>query len=183
MTDLKLFYLIHFNFIKTIIPTLFTFTTCIWMNLDLELTIPTVLQMNENDVFTSSCSTGGTSNNVDVTGDNSGNIDKPWIDLRLAKFKGGYYVIDSAGKNGVNLIGQLQQQAELVNIKSPQASKGIKLDIDASSDLSTIMFEGKKYQGQYVDLKYSNATITSHNLPIQKNDSGSLFIIWKKVGK
>lgn len=47
------------------------------MNLDLELIMPTVLQMNQNDVFTSSCSTGGTSNNVDVTGDNSGKIDKP----------------------------------------------------------------------------------------------------------
>ena len=158
------------------------------MNLDLELIMPTVLQMNQNDVFTSSCSTGGTSNNVDVTGDNSGNIDKPWIDLRLAKFKGDYYVTDSAGKDGVNLIGQLQQQAEqeraeLVNIKGHQAGKAIKLDIDASSKLSTLIFEGKKYQGQYVDLKYSNATITSHNLPIQKNENGSLFIIWKKVGK
>lgn len=178
----------HFNFINTIISTLFTFISFIWMSLDLELTMPTVLQMNQNDVFTSSFSTGGTSNNVDVTGDNSGNIDKPWIDLRLAKIKGDYYVIDSAGKDGVNLIGQLQQQAgqeraELVNIINNQASKGIKLDIDASSKLSTLIFEGKKYQGHYVDLKYSNATITSHNFPIQKNDSGSLFIIWKKVGR
>jgi len=73
------------------------------MNLDLELIMPTVLQINQNDVFT--CSTGGTSNNVDVTGDNSGKIDKPWIDLRLAKFKVDYYVIDSVGKDEVNLIG------------------------------------------------------------------------------
>lgn len=141
----------------------------------------TVLEMNQNDEFTLFCSTGGTSNNVDVTGDNSGNIDKPWIDLRLQKFKGDYYVTDYAGKDGVNLIGQLQQEnAELVRIRD---GKGIKLDIDGSSKLSSIMFEGKKYQGEYVDLKFSNATITSHSLPIQKNDSGSLFIISKKLSK
>jgi hypothetical protein len=33
-----------------------------------------------------------------------------------------------------------------------------------------------------VDLKYPNATVTSLKLPIQKNETGSVFIIWKKMG-
>lgn len=99
------------------------------------------------------------------------------------KHYGDFYVVDEVQKNGGNLIDRLEAQAGqekpvLVTVNSSgKYSQGFRLELDGSAKFSTMSFQGKKYQGHYVDLKFSNATITSYKIPIQKNDSGSIFIV------
>jgi len=183
---LKIFYIIHYNGINSITPILFSFIIFLGSHLELELTMPDHMEMNNSDPINPSSSTAGSSNNIDLASDNNEN--KPWIDLKLIKYKGSYYAVDCVQRDGVNLIEQLQAptgqgKPELVTIRSNFASKGLKLDIDLTTKLSNVFFEGKKYEGHYVDLKYPNATVTSLNIPIQKNDSGSIFIISKKLNR
>jgi hypothetical protein len=95
--------------------------------------------------------------------------------------------MDDTERNGVNLLKQLDSQegkkAEIVELSRNSFGKGLKLDMDPSIKPSTMVFEGKKYEGYYVDLKFSNATITSRNLPIQKDDNGFIFIISKMLSR
>ena len=182
---LKIFLYIHFNVIFSITPILFSFIIFLGGHLELELTMPYHMEMNNNDLINPSSSTAVSSNNIDPASNNNENI-KPWIDLKLVKYKGNYYAVDCVQRDGVNLIEQLQPQTgqekpDLVNLRSSFARKGFKLDIDTTTKLSHVFFEGKKYEGHYVDLKYPNAIVTSLKIPIQKNDSGSIFIISKKA--
>ena len=174
---LKFIYIIHYNTIISIIPILYSITLFLGIN----LTMSTPLEINNIDLMNPSFSTAGSSNITDLPGD-----DKPWIDLKLVKYKGNFYAVDSTQSDGANLIKQLQPEAgqakpDLVNIKTGAASRGLKLDLDVSTKLSSISFEGKKYEGNYVDLKFPNASLTSLKIPIQKNESGSIFIISKKA--
>lgn len=179
--------LLMYKTINLITPILFSFTVTLGSNL--ELTIPTVFEMNSSDITIPSSSIAGSSTVIDLTGDNNGNIEKPWIDLKLVKHYGDFYVVDDIQKNGANLIDRLEPQAGqekpvLVTLNtSSRYFQGFRLELDGSAKISTMYFEGKKYQGHYVDLKFSNATITSYKIPIQKNDNGSFFIVWKKVSK
>ena len=175
------------SYIDLIWPSFSIMTEFLGINLESLLTMPGELEMNINEPFNAPSSSAGTGNNFYVTGDNNGNIDRPWLDLRLVKYHGNYYVLDSVQRDGTNLIGQLQQdsvqkKAELVDLYINPKSKGISLDLDSSSKLSSVSFQGRKYQGTYVDLKFPESTITSHNIPIQKNENGSIFIIWKRLG-
>lgn len=124
------------------------------------------------------------SSNVTPSVDSSENIDKPWINLKIDRDQNSFYVTDEAEKSGNNLIKQVQLQAgqkmEIISIKQ---GNGLKLDIDGSTKPSRLIFQGKKYEGYYVDLKFSNATITSRNLPIQRNDDGLIFIISKMISR
>jgi hypothetical protein len=113
------------------------------------------------------------------------NLDKPLLNLKLLKVKGVYYVTDTLEKGGYNLLRELQtpegqEKPDLVSVRSStQGSnvKALKLGLDGSTKMTSLEFEGRKYAGQYVDLKYPNATVTSLKLPIQKNETGSVFII------
>jgi len=112
--------------------------------------------------------------------------ERPSIDLKLVKIKGTNYAIDTTQKSGVNLIELLQPQGgkekpELVRVNCHLGNyKGYALDIDGSTKMTSIFFQGKRYDGHYVDLNYPNTTVTSFNVPIQKNDSGAIFIINKR---
>lgn len=175
--------ILKYKTINLIIPTLFSFIVMLGPNIEL---IPTVFEMNSSDITIPS-SIAGSSNVIDLTGNE--NIEKPWIDLKLVKRQGDFYVVDEVQSNGANLIDRLEAQAGqekpvLETLKfSGRSWQGFRLQHDNSADINTMVFQGKKFQGHYADLKFSNATITSYKLPIQKNDSGSIFIVWKKVGK
>jgi len=184
---LKIFYIIYYNGINSITPILFSIIIFLGHHLELELTMPDHMEMNNIDPINMSSSTAGSSNNIDLASGNNENI-KPWIDLKLVKYKGNYYAVDCVQRDGVNLIEQLQAptgqgKPDLVTLRSSFASKGFKLDIDVTTKLGNVFFEGKKYEGHYVDLKYPNAIVTSLNIPIQKNESGSIFIISKKLNR
>lgn len=180
--------LYRYNFINSIIPLIFSFTVMVSSNLELEFIVPSFLEMNSLDPTLSSFSVGSTSV-IDLTGDDNQNIEKPWMDLKLIKQKDNICVVDNVQKEGVNLIEKLEAKAgqgkpELVSVRSGNVRcKGLQLDIDSSTPFSSMSYQGKIYQGHYVDLKFSNATVTSSTIPIQKNETGHIFIIWRKFGK
>lgn len=67
--------LLMYKTINLIIPILFSFTIMLGSNL--ELTIPTIFEMNSSDITIPSSSVAGSSNVIDLTGNNNENIEKP----------------------------------------------------------------------------------------------------------
>ena len=57
-------------------------------NLEFELTKPTFLDIKDNSQMNPSSSTSGSSNMIDISGYNSENINKLWMDFKLIKHKG-----------------------------------------------------------------------------------------------
>ena len=193
MIQVAKFTLITLIFVKNakfifILPSLFSFTVFFSNNLDLDIALNFLMNINEPIDLTSEAGTsnvpidftsGAGSSNI-TTGGNTG--DQQWIDVQLELYKGKYYVVDEAQKNGTNLIANFepasgQGKPELVSLKR---HKGFLLGDANSIQLSDLEYQGQKYKGYYADFKFSNATLTSKNVPIQKNDKGSIFIAWKK---
>ena len=180
MIQVAKFTLITIIFVKNakfifILPSLFSFTVFFSNNLDSDIALNFFMNINEPIDLTSEAG----SSNI-TTGANTG--DQQWIDVQLELYKGKYYVVDEVQKNGTNLIDNFepvsgQGKPELVSLKR---HKGFLLGDANSIQLSDLEYQGQKYKGYYADFKFSNATLTSKNVPIQKNDNGSIFIAWKK---
>ena len=178
---LKLFLISHFNYIASLLYLLYNFFIGFYLgsyfladNLELEFILSNNLQMNNNSSI-----------NPFISSENATNLEDPnkdWIDLRLVKFKNNYYLVDSTDESGNKLLNKLQTENSLSKIRYIGCKhNGVKLDVEGETKLNNINLERIAYKGLFLDLNLKDATVTSHNLPIQKNDSGKFFVIWKKT--
>lgn len=122
----------------------------------------------------------GTTSAVDLANINQESI---WIDLKIVNRQGDFYLIDSTQRNGTNLLAQVQEgssQVVTTNLERLHIGYGLKVNFDASNSLQVKIIEGTVYKGYYCDVGFNNVSLTSGNLPIQKNADGHTFVVWKK---
>ena len=109
-----------------------------------------------------------------------------WIDLKIVNRQGSFYLIDSTQKSGANLLAQIQAESSQVvttNLEKLSIGNGLKVNFNDSNTLQLKTIEGTVYKGYYCDVGFNNASITSANLPTQKNEDGHTFVVWRKFAK
>lgn len=107
---------------------------------------------------------------------------QPDMDLRLVKNFGDYYVFDHLQRDGSNMIERLEPQngqakPSLSDVRYQSMYKGVDINKDDSTNLTSVTIQGRKCLGHFVDFKFRDAMATSHNMPLHKDANDFPFII------
>ena len=169
-------------FILTLFFSLFFFK---WSEVGFTiLELKTIFMMENNLLMEGGeVNTGQSTNSpvvIDLTSDSE---DPVWIDIKVVKTQGNYYLMDSTQRSGANLLAHVQSESTQVvtsKLERLHTGYGLKINFNDSNVLETKTIEGTIYKGYYCDVGFKNTALTSGNLPITKNSDGQTFVIWKK---
>jgi len=127
--------------------------------------------------------TAGSSNLGDLGTTSGANLDPTYINLKLVFYKGHYHVIDTLDATGENLIKNLEgEKPYLIHVRAQYGTYyGLTLGSKENTEITSVIFEKTRYSGQFSDIKFGNASVTSYNIPLQKNENGAIFVIQKKI--